>query len=134
LVGATLHAGAVGVKRSGACPVPPGRRTTAPPGRGGMVTPMPRVILMRGGLHHRFYDLSGRTRVGAHPDNDIVVDGDRDVSRWHCTISESKGRWMVRDKGSRTGTFLNGTHVTEASLRFGDRIRVGQTVVLFVPD
>lgn len=99
-----------------------------------MVTHMPRVILMRGGLHHRFYDLRGRTRVGAHPDNDIVVDGDRDVSRWHCTISESKGRWIVRDKGSRTGTYLNGTHITEAALRFGDRIRVGQTVVLFVPD
>src|SRR5690606_9785869 len=34
----------------------------------------------------------------------------------------------------RTGTYLNGTHITEAALRFGDRIRVGQTVVLFVPD
>lgn len=95
---------------------------------------MPRVIIMRGGLHHRFYDLRGpRTRVGAHADNDIVVDGDPDVSRWHCTISETKGSWMVRDKGSRTGTFVNGTHVSETPLRYGDRIRVGQTVVLFVP-
>jgi serine phosphatase RsbU (regulator of sigma subunit)/pSer/pThr/pTyr-binding forkhead associated (FHA) protein len=99
-----------------------------------MVDRMPRVIIMRGGLHHRFYDLQGpRTRIGAHPDNDIVVENDPDVSRWHCTISESKGAWSVRDKGSRTGTFVNGTNVTETALRVGDRMRVGQTVVLFVP-
>jgi serine phosphatase RsbU (regulator of sigma subunit) len=94
---------------------------------------MPRAIVMRGGLHHRFYELQPRTRVGAHPDNDIVVEGDPDVSRWHCTISETKGRWAVRDKGSRTGTYLNGTHVSDAELAYGDRIRLGQTIVLFVP-
>src|SRR5688572_8254089 len=95
---------------------------------------MPRVIVMRGGMHHRFHDLSSRTRVGAHVENDIVVEGDPDVSRWHCTISETKGTWSVKDKGSRTGTFVNGTKVGEGQdLHYGDRIRIGQTLVMFVP-
>jgi phosphoserine phosphatase RsbU/P len=95
---------------------------------------MPRVIVMRGGMHHRFYDLVPRTRVGAHIENDVVIEGDPEVSRWHATISEAKGTWTVKDKGSRTGTFVNGTKVGEgADLRYGDRIRIGQTLVMFVP-
>lgn len=93
---------------------------------------MPRLIVIRG-AHHRFHELTGsRTRIGAHPDNDVVVEGDPDVSRWHCTIAESKGEWSIRDKGSRTGTYLNGAHVTEAHLSYGDRLQLGQTVVMFV--
>lgn len=96
---------------------------------------MPRLILMRG-AHHRFHELKGsRTRIGAHPDNDVVVEGDPDVSRWHATLTESKGAWSIKDKGSRTGTFVNGTSVGEDhALAYGDRIRLGQTVGFFVPD
>jgi len=93
---------------------------------------MPRLIVMRG-VHHDHHDLVGsRTTLGAHPENDVVIEGDGGVSRRHCTITERNGVFMLRDRGSRSGTFLNGRRVEEAELSYGDRLRLGQTVVLFV--
>jgi phosphoserine phosphatase RsbU/P len=95
---------------------------------------MPRLILMRG-AQYRFHEVKGpKTRVGAHAENDLVIEGDPDVSRWHCTLSADGGKWTIKDKGSRTGTFLNGTKVEEAGLAWGDRIRIGQAVAFFVAD
>jgi len=92
---------------------------------------MPRLIVMRG-AHHQFHDMVGeRTTLGAHDDNDVVVDGDAGVSRWHCTITRRDGSYRLKDRGSRTGTFLNGSRVEKADLSYGDRMRLGHTVVIF---
>lgn len=92
---------------------------------------MPRFIVMRG-THHKFHDWAGdRASLGAHPDNDILVEGDPGVSRWHCTISRKSGRYFVKDRGSRRGTFLNGTRTEECELTYGDRLLLGETVVIF---
>lgn len=94
---------------------------------------MPRLIVMRG-AHHKFHDVAGaRTSIGAHAENDVVIEGDPGVSRWHCTISRKDGRYLVQDRGSRTGTLVNGSRAEAAAeLAYGDRIQLGQTVVLFV--
>jgi len=47
------------------------------------------------------------------------------VSRRHCRVWFRNGRWRVKDLGSRNGTFLNGTKVTEAEIRVGDVLKVG---------
>ena len=92
---------------------------------------MPRFIVMRG-AHHKFRDWVGeRASLGAHKDNDILVEGDPGVSRWHCTISRRNGRYVVKDRGSRRGTFLNGTRIEESELTYGDRLLLGETVVIF---
>jgi transcriptional regulator with PAS, ATPase and Fis domain len=41
------------------------------------------------------------------------------------------GGWLVRDEGSKNGTFLNGQPITEASLCDGDVIDAGSTLLLF---
>jgi transcriptional regulator with PAS, ATPase and Fis domain len=41
------------------------------------------------------------------------------------------GSWLVRDEGSKNGTFLNGQPVTEAFLCDGDVIDAGSTLILF---
>ena len=51
---------------------------------------------------------------------------DTDVSREHAEILESGGVYLVRDRGSRYGTFVNGTQVTEHAINHGDRIRLGR--------
>src|SRR5688572_32860215 len=50
-----------------------------------------------------------------------------DVSREHAEIARDGVRFMLRDRGSRYGTFVNGEQVTERPLEHGDRIRLGRT-------
>jgi sigma-B regulation protein RsbU (phosphoserine phosphatase) len=50
-----------------------------------------------------------------------------DVSREHAEIVQDEGRYLLRDRGSRYGTFVNGEQVTERILEHGDRIRLGRT-------
>ncbi len=86
------------------------------------------------GAHHQSYDLVGKhTSLGTHDENEVVIAGDKGVSRRHCAIARKNGVFTVKDRGSRTGTFLNGTKVTERTrLAYGDRLRLGATVVIFV--
>jgi serine phosphatase RsbU (regulator of sigma subunit) len=60
-----------------------------------------------------------------------------DVSRDHADISQDNNRYIIRDRGSRYGTFVNGENVTERALTDGDRIRLGRSdavELLFVVD
>jgi phosphoserine phosphatase RsbU/P len=50
-----------------------------------------------------------------------------DVSREHAEIAQDGARYLLRDRGSRYGTFVNGEQVTEKTLEHGDRIRLGRT-------
>jgi phosphoserine phosphatase RsbU/P len=50
-----------------------------------------------------------------------------DVSRDHADITKEGERYVLRDRGSRFGTFVNGTQVTEQALAHGDTIRLGQS-------
>jgi len=50
-----------------------------------------------------------------------------DVSREHAEIALEGTRFLLRDRGSRYGTFVNGEQITERPLEHGDRIRLGRT-------
>ena len=50
-----------------------------------------------------------------------------DVSREHAEIVQEDGRFTLRDRGSRYGTFVNGEQISERALVHGDRIRLGRT-------
>jgi len=62
--------------------------------------------------------------IGRVPDAVVQLD-DSWVSRRHCEIAEVDGTLVVRDLGSRHGTFVNGTQVSESPIRPGDRLTVG---------
>ena len=69
-----------------------------------------------------------RVAIGRAQENDVVVDGDSEVSRRHAFIERLAGGWVLHDLGSRNGTFANGERVHgPRSLRGGDEIRVGST-------
>lgn len=59
---------------------------------------------------------------------------DAHVSRKHAELTRGGSVWRVRDCGSRYGTLLNGNRVDESALAVGDRLRVGQTELLFESD
>lgn len=70
------------------------------------------------------------TRLGRHPDAELQFNPDIDVevSAWHAAISRVGERWLLRDLGSRNGTYVNGHRIdAETELHPGDRIRLGPT-------
>jgi serine phosphatase RsbU (regulator of sigma subunit)/pSer/pThr/pTyr-binding forkhead associated (FHA) protein len=66
-------------------------------------------------------------RIGRRSESDLRVVGG-DVSREHAEIEQdSTGRCVLRDRGSRCGTFVNSQPVTERVLVHGDQIRLGRS-------
>ncbi|HET7433088.1 MAG TPA: SpoIIE family protein phosphatase [Thermoanaerobaculia bacterium] len=57
---------------------------------------------------------------------------DRYLSRKHAEIVSVGGAWVLKDLGSANGTYLNGARVErDEHLRPGDRIRLGDTEIVF---
>ena len=48
--------------------------------------------------------------IGRRSGNDLHLMGS-DVSRDHAEIAQVAGNYLVRDRGSRYGTFVNGTQI-----------------------
>jgi pSer/pThr/pTyr-binding forkhead associated (FHA) protein len=55
------------------------------------------------------------------------------VSVAHAVLFQMNGAWHVRDLGSRTHTWVNGVAVHQHQLNPGDRIRIGETTLTYVP-
>jgi hypothetical protein len=67
--------------------------------------------------------------VGRSEHADVSVPHDRFMSNRHYVIECSNdGRLRLRDLGSSNGTVLNGTPITEAMLKDGDRIEAGKSI------
>jgi serine phosphatase RsbU (regulator of sigma subunit)/pSer/pThr/pTyr-binding forkhead associated (FHA) protein len=63
--------------------------------------------------------------IGRRTESDLRLVGS-DVSREHAEIVKQNGDWILRDKGSRYGTYVNGEAVTEHKLTHGDRVQFGR--------
>jgi sigma-B regulation protein RsbU (phosphoserine phosphatase) len=63
--------------------------------------------------------------IGRRETNGLRLGGS-EVSREHAEIHLEEGRYILRDRQSRYGTFVNGEAVTECELRSGDRVRLGR--------
>ena len=75
--------------------------------------------------------------IGRRGENDVRLVGS-DISRDHAEIAAADGAYILRDKGSRYGTFVNGEQVSERPLQHGDRIQFGRAsgtdVVFLIED
>jgi two-component system, NtrC family, sensor kinase len=57
---------------------------------------------------------------------------DNTVSRRHAELLPDDGNWILKDMGSSNGSYVNGTRVNNRySLKLGDQIRVGRTLMVF---
>jgi len=54
------------------------------------------------------------------------------VSRVHAEITYENGTYIITDQKSRNGTYINGKKVRKKVLDDGDRIKLGDTVFLFM--
>jgi pSer/pThr/pTyr-binding forkhead associated (FHA) protein len=64
--------------------------------------------------------------IGRRETNDLRLAGS-EVSRDHAEIVSSDGAFLVRDRQSRYGTYVNDEQITERALAHGDRIRLGRS-------
>lgn len=77
-------------------------------------------------------DAEPTVTVGRRADNAVALSWDNEVSRRHAHLLRAPEGWTLVDDESRNGSYLNGQHVSERhSLRDGDVLRFGDTVVLF---
>ncbi|MCC7350613.1 MAG: FHA domain-containing protein [Phycisphaerales bacterium] len=70
--------------------------------------------------------------IGRRPTCDISLI-EESASTAHAVIYEYAGGRMIRDLGSRTGTFVNGRRVRQQALEFGDQVRIGETDMRYMP-
>src|ERR1700720_2246415 len=88
-----------------------------------------------------YVEVPGEPPFEVRLDKDVVTVGraeenvlglrDMNVSRMHFVIERRENTWIVRDKGSRNGTVLNGQPVFDKVLLDGDRIEVGGSSLTF---
>jgi hypothetical protein len=76
---------------------------------------------------------AGPVTVGRHPDSDLALSWDHEISRVHAQLEPVGREWALVDDGlSRNGSYVNGERVAgRRRLRDGDRLCFGETVVLF---
>ncbi|MFM7201075.1 MAG: sigma 54-interacting transcriptional regulator [Myxococcota bacterium] len=72
-------------------------------------------------------------RMGNREDNDVVIPGDRTVSRYHAELCRINGDILLRDLGSTNGTWLDGHRVREVYLKPNTVFTVGSTPIRFEP-
>jgi len=71
-----------------------------------------------------------RLTIGRQSTNDIALP-DRTVSKRHAIVGRVKGQTVVKDLGSRNGTFVNIEKVEKSILLSGDRLKVGSVSLRF---
>jgi pSer/pThr/pTyr-binding forkhead associated (FHA) protein len=94
---------------------------------------MPRLIIEAGKQIGSEFAVRDRMRLGRLDTCEARLDDDN-ASREHAAVRFVKGRFYVIDLQSRNGTIVNGKRVAQAPLVPGDRIQIGDTVLLFHDD
>lgn len=68
--------------------------------------------------------------LGRSPQNGLRI-LDTEVSRKHAELRREGTRWTLADLSSSNGTFVNGQPIRTVTLRNGDQIQIGRTILLF---
>jgi len=93
----------------------------------------PRLIaVLPSGERLEYFVSQNELEIGKAPHNHIVLN-DPTVSNTHAMLLTRDGGYSIVDLGSRNGTFVNGQQLGTQSrtLRHGDAIQLGQTVLTF---
>ncbi len=92
----------------------------------------PRLVTIGGNDRGKEFPLeNGDNGIGRGLDN-VVVLADIAVSRKHTLICQEANQFVLRDLGSGNGTLINGERVHTHTLKDGDQIELGNTLLRFV--
>jgi hypothetical protein len=91
---------------------------------------MPMLIVYEGELEgQRWIIDQDQVTIGRGSDCDVVL-SKRQVSRYHAQIERDDGGYLLRDLGSKNGTYVNGQEVRDKPYRLkdGDEIQIALCV------
>ncbi|MCX8089330.1 MAG: FHA domain-containing protein [Verrucomicrobiae bacterium] len=87
---------------------------------------MAKLVILTEGMTGRSHELTAeKTTIGRLEDNTFTI-GDPSVSSHHCEVLLRGSEVIVRDLNSTNGTYINGERITEAPLKPGQILRLGQ--------
>lgn len=87
---------------------------------------MVKLVLLSAGMAGRSHELNvDRTTIGRVEDNTFQIP-EPSVSSHHCEVLLKGKDVLIRDLNSTNGTFINGEKITEAPLKPGQLLRLGQ--------
>jgi serine/threonine protein kinase len=69
--------------------------------------------------------------IGRHPHNDIVLSHEAMVSRYHAAIALENGQYVLYDRDSANGTWVNEQRVFRHVLAPGDRVEIWHSHFVF---
>jgi predicted component of type VI protein secretion system len=94
-------------------------------------------LILESGREKREIRVTGTITIGRSTEATVHVD-DKTLSREHTQVLLQGGRLLLKDLGSKNGTYLNGSLIKQTvPLKNGDRFKVGPamfTVVLEAGD
>lgn len=74
-------------------------------------------------------------RIGMDPSNDIVLNADSQVAKFHSQLVLEEKHYTLRDLGTKDGTWLNGEKVViDATIYDGDQVKIGPYTFYFMSD
>jgi hypothetical protein len=84
------------------------------------------VVRSGGGRQGETFPLEGdAVEIGRSPEADVFLD-DVTVSRTHAILSREDTGYVIEDKGSLNGTYVNRRRVEQATLQDGDEVQIGK--------
>lgn len=87
---------------------------------------MAKLVILNQGMTGRSHELTvDRTTIGRVDDNTFHIQ-DASVSSHHCEIHLRGPEVFIRDLNSTNGTFINNEKISEAVLKPGQTLRLGQ--------
>ncbi|HET7624121.1 MAG TPA: FHA domain-containing protein [Verrucomicrobiae bacterium] len=87
---------------------------------------MPKLVILNASLAGRSQELAvDKTTIGRVEDNTFPI-ADPSVSSHHCEVLLRGNDVVVKDLNSTNGTFINGDQISEAVLKPGQTLRLGQ--------
>jgi len=90
------------------------------------------LSLVRGRGTKKDIDIDANVTIGRDERNELGLFRDSDVEQQHAEIMKENGQYVIEDKGSRAGTFVNKNRVSGRKvLADGDVINVGRTTIVF---
>ncbi|MCL4786313.1 MAG: FHA domain-containing protein [Verrucomicrobia bacterium] len=90
---------------------------------------MAKLVILSAGMTGRSHELKvDKTTIGRVEDNTFQI-SEPSVSSHHCEVMLRGSDVVVRDLNSTNGTFIGGEKVTEAVLKPGQTLRLGQVEI-----
>jgi serine/threonine protein kinase len=95
---------------------------------------LPRLIATGGPLAQQIFPIPSQgLSIGRHTENDVVLVDELMISRYHAVIVQEQGQWVLYDRDSANGTWVNEQRTFRHVLAPGDRIQIWNSQFAYSP-